>query len=65
MSSTTLDDDREVILDISIITLPSKSAKASSVTDRNTLLAEVASSVNCLILFESCVERIVSNWNSD
>ena len=56
MSSATLDDDREVILDISIITLPSKSV---------TLLAEVASSVNCLILFESCVERIVSNWNSD
>ena len=44
MSSATL-DDREAILGISIIALPLKSAKASSVTDRNTLLAKIASSV--------------------
>ena len=59
MSSATLDGVREAILGISIIALPPKSAKASLVTDRNTLLVEVASSVNCLILFESYVERIM------
>ena len=53
MSSATLDGVREAILDISMMALPPKSAKASSVTDMNTLSAEVASSVNCLIRFES------------
>ena len=65
MSSATLDGTREAILDISLMALPPKSSKAVSFTDINTLVSEVANSVSCLIRYESYVERIITNWNSD